>query len=213
MQKSDKLLKVLKGQPVMPVLVIEDIAHAVPLARALVAGGLPAIEITLRTKDALEAIKRVSGEVEGCIVGAGTILDPKQFEKAAKAGSKFIVSPGCTKDLRKCAGDSDVPLLPGAITPSEVMDMFDHGYSVLKFFPAEQAGGAAMLKSFSSPLSGAIFCPTGGITLKNAMDYLSLPNVVCVGGSWIAPKAALDAGDWAAIEKLAREAAGIRGGK
>jgi 2-dehydro-3-deoxyphosphogluconate aldolase / (4S)-4-hydroxy-2-oxoglutarate aldolase len=213
MQKTEALLKVLKGQPVIPVLLIDDVKSAVPLARALAAGGLPAIEITLRTKDALEAIKRVANEVENCIVGAGTILEPKHFEKAEKAGSKFIVSPGCTKDLRKAANDSNVPLLPGAITPSEVMAMFDNGYSVLKFFPAEQAGGASMLKAFSSPLSGAVFCPTGGITEKNAMDYLSLPNVVCVGGSWVAPKVAVDAGNWAAIEKLAAAASKIRGTK
>jgi 2-dehydro-3-deoxyphosphogluconate aldolase / (4S)-4-hydroxy-2-oxoglutarate aldolase len=211
MQKTQALLKVLKGQPVIPVLLVEDAKTAVPLAKALAAGGLPAIEITLRTKDALEAIKRVAGEVENCIVGAGTILEPKQFEKAQKAGSKFIVSPGCTKDLRKAADNSDVPLLPGAITPSEVMAMFDYGYSVLKFFPAEQAGGVSMLKAFSSPLSGAVFCPTGGITEKNANDYLSLPNVVCVGGSWIAPKQAVEAGDWTAIEKLAMAASKIRG--
>ena len=203
MQKTEPLLKVLRGQPVIPVLLIDEAKSAVPLARALAKGGLPAIEITLRTKDALEAIKRVAGEVPECIVGAGTILEPRQFEKAEKAGSKFIVSPGCTKDLRKCADDSDVPLLPGAITPSEVMAMFDQGYSVLKFFPAEQAGGTAMLKAFSSPLSGALFCPTGGITEKNAMDYLTLPNVICVGGSWVAPKAAVEAEDWATVEKLA----------
>ena len=211
MQKTEPLLKVLRGQPVIPVLLIEDAKSAVPLARALAKGGLPAIEITLRTKDALEAIKRVAGEVPECIVGAGTILEPKHFEKAEKAGSKFIVSPGCTKDLRKAADDSEVPLLPGAITPSEVMEMLGHGYSVLKFFPAEQAGGAAMLKAFSSPLAGAVFCPTGGITEKNAMDYLSLPNVICVGGSWVAPKAAVDGGDWATVEKLAAGAAKIRG--
>jgi 2-dehydro-3-deoxyphosphogluconate aldolase / (4S)-4-hydroxy-2-oxoglutarate aldolase len=210
MQKTESLLRVLKGQPVIPVLLIENAKDAVPLARALVAGGLPAIEITLRTKDALDAIKRVAGEVENCIVGAGTILDHKQFEKAEKAGSKFIVSPGCTKDLRKAATDSSVPLLPGAITPSEIMTMFDNGYSVLKFFPAEQAGGAQFLKSLSSPLSGAIFCPTGGITEKNAKDYLSLPNVVCVGGSWVAPKAAVDAGDWAKIEALSAETKKLR---
>ena len=211
MQKTEPLLKVLRGQPVIPVLLIDEAKSAVPLARALAKGGLPAIEITLRTKDALEAIKRVAGEVPECIVGAGTILEPRQFEKAEKAGSKFIVSPGCTKDLRKCADDSDVPLLPGAITPSEVMAMFDQGYSVLKFFPAEQAGGTAMLKAFSSPLSGALFCPTGGITEKNAMDYLTLPNVICVGGSWVAPKAAVEAEDWATVEKLAAGAAKIRG--
>ncbi len=206
MQKTKALLKVLRGQPVMPVLVIDDVSHAVPLARALAKGGLAAIEITLRTKDALEAIKRVAGEVEDCIVGAGTILNPRQFEQAEKAGSKFIVSPGCTKDLRKAAADSDVPLLPGAITPSEIMEMLDRGYSVLKFFPAEQAGGAAFLKSLSSPIAAATFCPTGGITAANAADYLSLPNVICVGGSWVAPKAAVEAGDWAKIESLAAAA-------
>ena len=203
MQKAETLLKVLRAQPVMPVLLIDKVSDAVPLARALAKGGLPAIEITMRTNDALEAIRRVAGEVEECIVGAGTILNPKHFEQAERAGSKFIVSPGCTADLRKAAADSDVPLLPGAITPSEVMEMLDAGYSVLKFFPAEQAGGAAFLKSLSSPISGAIFCPTGGITENNANDYLSLPNVVCVGGSWVAPKAAVEAGDWARIEALA----------
>lgn len=210
MQKTEQLLRILRGQPVIPVLVIDNVKDAVPLARALVAGGLPAIEITLRTKDALEAIERVSGEVENCIVGAGTILEPKHYEQAVKAGSKFIVSPGCTKDLRTCAHDSDIPLLPGAITPSEVMTLFEHGYSVMKFFPAEQAGGTAMLKAFSSPLSGALFCPTGGITETNALDYLSLPNVICVGGSWVAPKSAVAAGDWFAIEHLAAAAAKIR---
>lgn len=207
MQKTAELLKVLKGQPVIPVLLIDDAKHAVPLARALAKGGLPAIEITMRTGAALEAIRRVAGEVEDCIVGAGTILNPGHFEAAAKAGSKFIVSPGCTADLRKAAANSEVPLLPGAITPSEVMAMLDNGYSVLKFFPAEQAGGAAFLKSLSSPVAAAMFCPTGGITANNAMDYLSLPNVVCVGGSWVAPKAAVEAGDWAKIEALSAGAA------
>lgn len=203
MQKAETLLKVLRAQPVMPVLLIDKASDAVPLARALAKGGLPAIEITMRTKDALEAIRRVAGEVEHCIVGAGTILNPKHFEQAEQAGAKFIVSPGCTVDLRKAAANSDVSLLPGAITPSEVMDMLDAGYYVLKFFPAEQAGGAAFLKSLSSPISTAIFCPTGGITENNAKDYLSLPNVVCVGGSWVAPKAAVEAGDWSTIEALA----------
>jgi 2-dehydro-3-deoxyphosphogluconate aldolase / (4S)-4-hydroxy-2-oxoglutarate aldolase len=203
MQRAEQLLKVLKAQPVIPVLMIDKAKDAVPLARALAKGGLPAIEITLRTKDALEAIKRCANEVEECIVGAGTILNPKHFEQAEKAGSKFIVSPGCTSDLRKAASDSKVPLLPGAISPSEIMKMLDHGYSVLKFFPAEQAGGAAFLKSLSSPIAGATFCPTGGITEANAKDYLSLPNIVCVGGSWVAPKAAVEAGDWAKITELA----------
>ena len=173
----------------------------------LAKGGLPAIEITMRTGAALEAIRRVAGEVEECIVGAGTILNPGHFEQAAKAGSKFIVSPGCTADLRKAAACQRCAAAPGAITPSEVMAMLDNGYSVLKFFPAEQAGGAAFLKSLSSPIAGAMFCPTGGITENNAKDYLSLPNVVCVGGSWVAPKAAVEAGDWGKIEALAAGAA------
>ena len=208
--KTAKLLSTLKLQPVVPVLIIDDAKSAVPLARALVAGGLKAIEITLRTPAALEAIRAVADEVEGAVAGAGTILDAKQYEEAVKAGSQFIVSPGTTRDLIKAAADSDVPLLPGAATASEVMSLRAEGYTVLKFFPAEQAGGAAYLKSLSSPLAGVSFCPTGGISLKNAMDYLSLPNVVCVGGSWVAPKDLVAAGDWAGITKLASEAFRLR---
>ena len=208
--KTAKLLSTLKLQPVVPVLIIDDAKSAVPLARALVAGGLKAIEITLRTPAALEAIRAVADEVEGAVAGAGTILDAKQYEEAVKAGSQFIVSPGTTRDLLKAAADSDSPLLPGAATASEVMSLRAEGYTVLKFFPAEQAGGAAYLKSLSSPLAGVSFCPTGGISLKNAMDYLSLPNVVCVGGSWVAPKDLVAAGDWDGITKLAAEAFRLR---
>ena len=208
--KTAKLLSTLKLQPVVPVLIIDDAKSAVPLARALVAGGLKAIEITLRTPAALEAIRAVADEVEGAVAGAGTILDAKQYEEAVKAGSQFIVSPGTTRDLLKAAADSDIPLLPGAATASEVMSLRAEGYTVLKFFPAEQAGGAAYLKSLSSPLAGVSFCPTGGISLKNAMDYLSLPNVVCVGGSWVAPKDLVAAGDWDGITKLAAEAFRLR---
>ena len=208
--KTAKLLSTLKLQPVVPVLIVEDAKSAVPLARALVAGGLKAIEITLRTPAALEAIRAVADEVEGAVAGAGTILDAKQYEEAVKAGSQFIVSPGTTRDLLKAAADSDIPLLPGAATASEVMSLRAEGYTVLKFFPAEQAGGAAYLKSLSSPLAGISFCPTGGISLKNAMDYLSLPNVVCVGGSWVAPKDLVAAGDWDGITKLAAEAFRLR---
>ena len=208
--KTAKLLSTLKLQPVVPVLIVEDAKSAVPLARALVAGGLKAIEITLRTPAALEAIRAVADEVEGAVAGAGTILDAKQYEEAVKAGSQFIVSPGTTRDLLKAAADSDIPLLPGAATASEVMSLRAEGYTVLKFFPAEQAGGAAYLKSLSSPLAGVSFCPTGGISLKNAMDYLSLPNVVCVGGSWVAPKDLVAAGDWDGITKLAAEAFRLR---
>ena len=208
--KTAKLLSTLKLQPVVPVLIVEDAKSAVPLARALVAGGLKAIEITLRTPAALEAIRAVADEVEGAVAGAGTILDARQYEEAVKAGSQFIVSPGTTRDLLKAAADSDIPLLPGAATASEVMSLRAEGYTVLKFFPAEQAGGAAYLKSLSSPLAGVSFCPTGGISLKNAMDYLSLPNVVCVGGSWVAPKDLVAAGDWDGITKLAAEAFRLR---
>ena len=209
--KTDSLLATLKLQPVVPVLIVEDVASAVPLARALVAGGLMAIEITMRTPAALDAVRAVAAEVEGARVGAGTILNARDFEAAVKAGSTFIVSPGVAPGVLAAARESDVPLLPGAATASEVMTLREAGHDVIKFFPAEQAGGAAYLKALSSPLAGTLFCPTGGISLKNARDYLSLPNVVCVGGSWVAPKEMVAAGDWAGITKLAAEAAALKG--
>jgi len=209
-EKTEKLLSILKLQPVVPVLIVEDAASAVPLARALVAGGLKAIEITMRTPAALDAVRAVAAEVEGAAVGAGTILNAAHFEAALAAGSTFIVSPGPAPERPRAARHSDVPLLPGAATASEVMALREEGYKVLKFFPAEQAGGAAYLKSLSSPLAGTFFCPTGGISLKNARDYLSLPNVVCVGGSWVAPKELVAAGDWAGITRLAAEAAALK---
>lgn len=205
-QKTDLLLPVLKGQPVIPVLLIQNVADAVPLARALAAGGLPAIEITLRTAAALDAIRAVANEVPEAIVGAGTILNARQYEEAANAGSRFIVSPGVTPQLLDAARSSKVPLLPGAITPGEIMALREEGYTMLKFFPAEQAGGAAFLKSLSSPLAGTMFCPTGGIGIANAKTYLSLPNVVCVGGSWVAPENLVKEGKWDEITKLAAEA-------
>jgi len=205
-EKTQALISILKLQPVVPVLVIKDLAHAVPLARALVAGGLKAIEITLRTPVALQAIRAVADEVEDAVPGAGTVLNAKQYHQAVEAGSQFVVSPGTTLELLDVARKSPVPLLPGAATPSEVMALREEGYEVLKFFPAEQAGGAAYLKSLSSPLAGMLFCPTGGITPDNARDYLSLPNVVCVGGSWVAPNALVEAGDWDGITRLAMEA-------
>ncbi|MGB3388332.1 MAG: 2-dehydro-3-deoxy-phosphogluconate aldolase [Pseudaminobacter sp.] len=211
--KTEQFLSLLDGQPVIPVLKIDRVADAVPLARALARGGLRAIEITLRTADALEAIRRVAAEVEEAIVGAGTILDARQFNEAEAAGSQFIVSPGLTRELIAAAADSKAPLLPGTITPSEIMAAREAGLDFLKFFPAEQAGGTSFLKALASPLAGIRFCPTGGITAKNARDYLALPNVVCVGGSWVAPDDLVKAGDWAAIEKLAREAAGLRKGQ
>lgn len=210
--KTAELLAVLKAQPVIPVIVIEDVAAAVPMARALVAGGLKAIEITLRTPVALDAIKAVAEEVEGAVVGAGTILTRDDFHRAEDAGAKFIVSPGTTLELLEVARKSKVPLLPGAVTASEVMSLREEGFTVMKFFPAEQSGGAAFLKSLASPLAGTLFCPTGGISPENARDYLSLPNVVCVGGSWVTPKDLVANGDWDGITALARAAADLGAG-
>lgn len=208
--KTQKLLALLDGQPVIPVLKIERAVDAVPLARALARGGLRAIEITLRTDEALECIRRVAAEVEDCIVGAGTILNARHFDEAVAAGSKFIVSPGLTRELIAHAATSDVPLLPGTITPGEIMGALEAGLDFLKFFPAEQAGGAPFLKALASPIADVKFCPTGGISAKNARDYISLPNVVCVGGSWVAPDEMVKAGDWAGIEALAAEANKLR---
>lgn len=208
--KTEKLLSLLNGQPVIPVLKIDNLDDAVPLARALARGGLPMIEITLRTRDALECIRRVAGEVENAVVGAGTILDAAQFEAAAKAGSRFIVSPGINRGVLGAAADSDVPLLPGAITPGEIMTAMEAGLDFLKFFPAEQAGGVAFLKALASPFAGIRFCPTGSVSAKNVADYLALPNVICVGGSWVAPDDLVKAGDWSAIEALAAQAASLR---
>ncbi|MBB6261506.1 2-dehydro-3-deoxyphosphogluconate aldolase/(4S)-4-hydroxy-2-oxoglutarate aldolase [Paenochrobactrum gallinarii] len=209
-QKIDLLKPVLTGQPVIPVLLIDKVEHAVPLARALAKGGLPAIEITLRTAAALQAIKAVADEVPEAIVGAGTILDAKNYQDAVAAGSRFIVSPGVTRNILDAANDSAVPLLPAAITPGEMLSLRDEGYRYLKFFPAEQSGGAAFLKAMSSPLADLSFCPTGGISLANANNYLSLPNVICVGGSWVAPANLVEAGDWDAITKLASDACKLK---
>jgi 2-dehydro-3-deoxyphosphogluconate aldolase/(4S)-4-hydroxy-2-oxoglutarate aldolase len=208
--KTETMLSLLDGQPVIPVIKIDRAEDAVPLARALAAGGLRCIEITLRTRDALEAIRRAANEVPEAVVGAGTILSPRQFHQAAEAGSKFIVSPGLTRDLIDAAADSPVPLLPGAITPGEIMTARDAGIDFLKFFPAEQAGGAEFIKALASPIADIRFCPTGGVTPKNAVDYLSLPNVICVGGSWVAPDAMVKEGRWDEIEALAREANKLR---
>ncbi|AWC22695.1 KHG/KDPG aldolase [Aminobacter sp. MSH1] len=208
--KTQKLLALLDGQPVIPVLKIDRAVDAVPLARALARGGLRAIEITLRTDEALECIRRVAAEVEDCIVGAGTILNARHFDDAVAAGSKFIVSPGLTRELIAHAATNEVPLLPGTITPGEIMAAREAGLDFLKFFPAEQAGGAPFLKALASPIADVKFCPTGGISAKNAWDYLSLPNVVCVGGSWVAPDDMVKAGDWAGIEALAAEANKLR---
>jgi 2-dehydro-3-deoxyphosphogluconate aldolase/(4S)-4-hydroxy-2-oxoglutarate aldolase len=196
--------------PMIPVLVIERVEDAAPLARALVAGGLPALEVTLRTSAALDAIGAMAA-VPGGIVGAGTLLTHEDVKAAKAAGAVFGVSPGATARLLDAAEAEGLPLLPGAATASEAMALLERGYTALKFFPAESAGGAAALSSLAAPLPRARFCPTGGISLANARDYLKLPNVMCVGGSWVAPKAKLAAGDWAGIEALAREAAALRG--
>jgi 2-dehydro-3-deoxyphosphogluconate aldolase/(4S)-4-hydroxy-2-oxoglutarate aldolase len=208
-EQSAKAAEICRLAPVVPVLVIDDLAHAAPLAQALVAGGLPALEVTLRTPCALDAI-RAMAEVEGGVVGAGTLLTPADVKAAKAAGAKFGVSPGATQRLLDACAEYDLPILPGAATASEIMALLEMGFSTLKFFPAEQAGGAAYLKSIGAPIPQVKFCPTGGISLKNARDYLTLPNILCVGGSWVAPKDAMARGDWAAITTLAAEAAALR---
>ncbi|MEO3430401.1 bifunctional 4-hydroxy-2-oxoglutarate aldolase/2-dehydro-3-deoxy-phosphogluconate aldolase [Pelagibius sp. CAU 1746] len=200
---------VLKLAPVVPVLVIDELAAAVPLARALVAGGLKAIEVTFRTPAALESIRAIAAEVEGAVVGAGTVLTARQVEQAVEAGCRFMVSPGASPDLLATVEDGPVPLLPGAATASEAMALLERGYRFQKFFPAEPAGGVAYLKALASPLAGIAFCPTGGISRASAGSYLALPNVVCVGGSWVAPGDKVAAGAWDEIEALARDAAGL----
>jgi len=204
---SESLLDVV---PVMPVVVIDSLDHAVPVARALVAGGLPAIELTLRTPVALDAIKAIATEVPEILVGAGTIVTPAQAQQAADAGASFLVSPGATPSLLAAMRDTGLPFLPGTATVSEVLAALEAGCTELKFFPAEASGGVAFLQSVASPVPAARFCPTGGITLASAPSYLALPNVGCVGGSWITPAAALAAGDWARVTRLAAEAAALR---
>lgn len=208
-QQSTRAIAICRLAPVVPVLVIDDLAHARPLAEALVAGGLPALEVTLRTPVALDAI-RIMAEVQGGAVGAGTLLTPADVKAAKAAGATFGVSPGATERLIDACAEHDLPLLAGAATASEIMALLEKGYTAMKFFPAEQSGGAAFLKSIGSPIPQVSFCPTGGISLKNARDYLSLSNILCVGGSWVAPKDAMARGDWAAITTLAAEARALR---
>ncbi|PJF10446.1 bifunctional 4-hydroxy-2-oxoglutarate aldolase/2-dehydro-3-deoxy-phosphogluconate aldolase [Pseudorhodobacter sp. MZDSW-24AT] len=209
-EQSARALAVCQLAPVVPVLVIDDLAHAKPLAEALVKGGLPALEVTLRTPCALDAI-RAMAEVPGGVVGAGTLLTRADVKAAKEAGATFGVSPGSTDALLDACAEFELPLLPGAVTASEVMRLLEKGYTVQKFFPAEQSGGAAFLKSIGSPIPQVRFCPTGGISLKNAPDYLALKNILCVGGSWVAPKEAMAAGNWDAITTLAAEARALRG--
>jgi 2-dehydro-3-deoxyphosphogluconate aldolase/(4S)-4-hydroxy-2-oxoglutarate aldolase len=192
--------------PVIPVLVVQDPDRARPLAEALVAGGLPALEVTLRTAGALDAIAAMA-DVPGGVVGAGTLLTPGDVQAAKAAGAKFGVSPGATDELVEASVSEGLPLLAGAATATEAMRLLASGYDMLKFFPAEAAGGVAYLKSLAGPLPRIAFCPTGGVSADNASDYLTLPNVVCVGGSWVAPAEMQDSGDWAGIENRARQAA------
>ncbi|MEV5975986.1 bifunctional 4-hydroxy-2-oxoglutarate aldolase/2-dehydro-3-deoxy-phosphogluconate aldolase [Streptomyces sp. NPDC052114] len=201
---------VLDLAPVVPVVVVEDLDDAVPMARALVAGGLPAIEVTLRTPVALDAIRAISAEVPDAVVGAGTVISARNVADSVAAGARFLVSPGWTDALLTAMQGSGVPFLPGVSTTSEVVALLERGVSEMKFFPAEAAGGTAYLKSLGSPLPQARFCPTGGITPASAPSYLALGNVGCVGGSWMLPADAVAAKDWARVESLAREAASLR---
>jgi 2-dehydro-3-deoxyphosphogluconate aldolase/(4S)-4-hydroxy-2-oxoglutarate aldolase len=196
--------------PVIPVLTIERVADAVPLARALVAGGLPVIEVTLRTKVALEAIRAIAAQIPDCIVGVGTVTHVADIGAAVAAGARYLVSPGTPPDLAAALADASVPVLPGCATVSEAMALMGRGFKVLKFFPAEASGGLAWLKSVAAPLPDLKFCPTGGIDSKNIAAYLGCPNVLAVGGSWVAPKVAIASGDFARITQLAREASSLR---
>lgn len=207
-QASVRAREIAALAPIIPVLVVDDAAHAQPLAQALVAGGLPALEVTLRTPAALDVIREMA-RVPGGVVGAGTLLTPSDVQAAKDAGAQFGVSPGATDRLLDACEEADLPLLPGAATASEAMRLLERGYTMLKFFPAEASGGAPALKAIGAPIPQIAFCPTGGVSMKNANDYLSLPNVVCAGGSWVAPKDAVESGDWQRIEALAREAAAL----
>ncbi|HEY2872170.1 MAG TPA: bifunctional 4-hydroxy-2-oxoglutarate aldolase/2-dehydro-3-deoxy-phosphogluconate aldolase [Reyranella sp.] len=196
--------------PVIPVLTIERLADAVPLARALVKGGLPVLEITFRTGVAVEALAAIAREVPDAIVGAGTVLDERQLRQAIDAGARFGVSPGFTAALAQAVKASGLPFLPGVQTVSEALAVSEQGFSLLKFFPADTAGGTGWLKAMAAPLAGLRFCPTGGIGLSTAPAYLALPNVACVGGSWVAPRDAVAAGDWSRLSHLAEQAAALK---
>src|ERR671918_1400557 len=209
MPRSD-LSTLLAGTAVVPVLAVESVETGVAVARALVAGGLSVLEITLRTPAALDVIRAIGREVEA-VIGAGTVLHPEQYRAAERAGARFVVSPGATGTLLAYAEGSETPFLPGALTSSEVMILLERGYRCIKFFPAEPAGGIAYLKALAAPLPEARFCPTGGIDAARAPRYLALPNVLCVGGSWVAPGDAVAAGDWPRITALARTAAALGG--
>ena len=210
MQLALTALQAMQAAPVIPVIVLHDLAHAVPMARALVAGGVRMLEITLRSAQALACMEAIARQVPEAVVGAGTVRQAADAHAAARAGAQFAVSPGYTTALGQACRDAGLALLPGVATASEIMQAQQDGFSQLKFFPALQAGGVAMLKAWSGPFADVQFCPTGGISLSNAPDFLALPNVVCVGGSWLVPAQVLAAGDWAQITRLAREASALR---
>ncbi|MCG7560978.1 MULTISPECIES: bifunctional 4-hydroxy-2-oxoglutarate aldolase/2-dehydro-3-deoxy-phosphogluconate aldolase [Pseudoalteromonas] len=201
--------EILSAAPVVPVIVIDDLEDAVPLAQALYRGGLRALEVTLRTPVAAQAVKAMKEAVPEAYVGTGTVVDKASFDASVEAGADFMVSPGVSSELLALAKESDIPFLPGAATPSEAMELAAQGFKFLKFFPAEAAGGTAMLKSIGGPLPQVTFCPTGGISLATAPSYLALNNVICVGGTWMLDKTLIANKDWQAIEALARQASEV----
>ena len=203
-------LQVMQDAPVIPVIVLSDVAHAVPLARALVAGGIRMLEVTLRTPQALACMQAIAREVPEAVVGAGTVRSPADAQAAAQAGARFAVSPGYTRTVGQACRDAGLALLPGVATGSEIMQAQEDGFTELKFFPALQAGGPAMLKAWGGPFFDVRFCPTGGVTLQNAPEFLALPNVVCVGGSWLVPADALVKGEWSKITQLAKDTQALR---
>lgn len=203
-------LDVVRDAPVIPVIVLHDVRHAVPLARALVAGGIRMLEITLRTPQALECMRAIAAEVPQAVVGAGTLRSPQDAEAVLRAGARFAVSPGFTPGLARGCRSIGLPLLPGVATSGEIMAAQDEGLAALKFFPAMQAGGVALLKAWQGPFADVLFCPTGGVQPGNARELLALPNVACVGGSWLAPAQALEQGDWDTVTALARQASALR---
>ena len=211
-QQGDKLtaLQVMQDAPVIPVIVLHDVKHAVALAQALVAGGIRMLEVTLRTPQALACLEAIAREVPEAVAGAGTVRSAADVQASLNAGARFAVSPGYTHTVGQACRDAGLPLLPGVATGSEIMAAQDDGYNELKFFPAMQAGGPAMLKAWGGPFIDVRFCPTGGVTQTNAAEFLALPNVACVGGSWLTPADALAAGDWGRITALAREASTLQ---
>ncbi|EJB37711.1 bifunctional 4-hydroxy-2-oxoglutarate aldolase/2-dehydro-3-deoxy-phosphogluconate aldolase [Helicobacter pylori] len=207
---QDKIIEVLQISPIVPVVVIEDLKDAVPLAQSLIEGGIPIIEVTLRSSCALEAIELIAKNVPKMHVGAGTILNPTQLEQAQNRGAEFLISPGLTPSLLEHAKKKDMPLIPGVSSSSEVMQALEWGYNALKFFPAEYCGGVKLLNAFNGPFKGVKFCPTGGISADNMRSYLNLENVLCVGGSWLTPKDLIQNKEWDKITEICKRALALR---